>query len=116
IAGARVVEQREGEGRAIRVEVASNASTPQQRRVVLTGLNGAAPITQDVTIEPDRVATMDLPLPEGAAEQVVKLQLEPADGLTDDDQFWLPLSASDRPQRVVLIEGPVTPGAAAPRV
>lgn len=92
----RVAARRQpGATQAIAVEVrVSNGGSERERRTLLLDDGSAAPITQQLTVEPGAsqavVFTLD------TVARSLRLQLSPADALEDDDDATLDLASLDR--------------------
>ncbi len=114
IAGARLVDRGPAADRVLRVDLGA-VGTRQARVLRLTGVEGVADDTRDVTLQPGRPARVDFVLPASVplAGQVAELRLEPADALPSDDRWFVNLDAPWA-LRLLLIgpasDGPELPG------
>lgn len=109
IADARVVQRRSPARLSLRVRVGAEGSTPQRRTVRLSGLDGLAAQQQQVTVDPGTFRTVEFDLPQEIAlsGQVAQIDLQPNDGLNDDDRLLLNLDRTAA-TRVLVIEPQVT--------
>ncbi|MCC7422423.1 MAG: BatA and WFA domain-containing protein [Planctomycetaceae bacterium] len=107
IASARLRES--GTEPTLRVEATCVGETPQNRTLTVEGLAGAETSSQQVTLEPGRIVTINLPLPPtfDRKEARARLRLVPEDELADDDEFFVDLDPQGGSQ--VLILEPDTP-------
>ena len=109
IAGARLLQSREGGGRLVRVQLGAVGPGPQARTLRLGGLTGLPDQTRPVTIEPDKPSRVDFDLPATYSLQgrIARLSLEPADSLASDDEYLLNLDAQGG-LNVLVVEGDTT--------
>ena len=87
------------------MEIGHIGDADHSRSVRLTGIAGLPEMTQEVTLNPGRVARADFQIPSDAKlqGQVAQIRLEPADALPSDDRFFLNLDVAWR-ARVLLVE------------
>ncbi len=89
-----------GEKQFVEIDVGSNAEIKGKHYVVIGG--DFPEQRQEIELVPGRVARSEFQLPALELKgKIVKIHLEPGDGLASDDTFYLPLS--DVGQRGVLV-------------
>lgn len=109
VADARVVQRRSPARLSIRVRIGAEGSTPQRRTVRLSGLEGLAAQQQQITVDPGTFRTVEFDLPQeiSLSGQVAQIDLQPNDGLSEDDCLLLNLDRTAA-TRVLVIEPQVT--------
>ncbi len=107
ITRARLLEFNRPARRVLRVELACVGDTTQERTVHVDAAGGMPERSQAVMLAPGRPGVVDFDLPASANLQsgILRFHLEPADGLSADDEFLLNLDTQGA-LRVVLVEGP----------
>ncbi len=108
IADARLTGAGADGRRAIRARVTAVAGEPLERTLRLS-IPGAPDDARRITIDPGRLAPGEFDLPAGLDlnGKVARLTLEPADGLADDDTWWVALDARGS-MRVLVVEPETT--------
>lgn len=98
-----------GEKSVLRVDLDGVGDGPLNRTLKITGIKGVETQELPVTIIPGKRTTLELPLPSTfqAAGSLATLTLEPADDLTDDDNYYVDLSATGGSP--LLLVTPITP-------
>lgn len=107
IAEARLIEQRPR--RMLHVRLGAMGAAAQSRTLRLTGIEGMAEQTRQLTIEPgafERVR-FELPADRPLDGQVAKLTLDPHDGAPGDDTYWVNFDRTTA-TRVLIVEPELT--------
>lgn len=108
IAEARLTAAGADGRRTIRASVSAVAGEALERTVRLT-IPGAPEEARRLAVEPGRVTSLDFEVPAGVDVngKVARLSLDPADGLPDDDVYWVNLDARGS-MRVLVVEPETT--------
>ncbi|NQU12189.1 BatA domain-containing protein [bacterium] len=109
IAGARLLQAREGGGRILRIQLGACGAGPQSRTLRLSGLPGLPDQTRPVVADPEKPTRVEFELP-GTYElpgRMARLALEPGDALASDDQYLLNLDVQGG-LGVLVVEGDTT--------
>src|SRR6185369_8276441 len=93
----------------LRVELGCVGDANQERTLHVGEAPGMPARSLAVTLSPGRPTVLDFPVPSSANLEsgLLRCHIEPADGLTADDEFLLNLDTQGA-LRVLLIEGPAT--------
>ncbi len=109
VADGRLVRRRSPERLSVRVRIGAEGSTAQRRTVRMIGLEGLGSQQQQVTVDPGTFRTVEFDLPPDfdTSGQVVQIELQPNDGLANDDRLWVNLDRTAA-TRVLVIEPQLT--------
>ena len=94
IADAQTIKHDE-DRRKVRVQLGAVGDEVQERTVRLSRVSGLPELTQKVSVQPGRLATVEFDIPAALelAGKVAQVSIEPGDALPSDDVSWLPLDA-----------------------
>lgn len=112
IADAKLIASSQGKSRVVQVRIQAVGHQTRERLVRFTGVVGMADAETSVSFNDDGHADLQFEIPPAIPlrGQVAKIQIKPADGLPDDDTFWMNLDASTATRALLVAARPGHPG------